>query len=368
MTEIDIRRGATSASNAPADALCAGRHLAQKGLPDIQTEDADFGTQIHTALAKSDDSGLSPEQQSIFEGCKQIELEMVKQFFGPDWEKAKAIREQRFWCKIKSGDGANEYEHSGQVDVCYRLGTKALIIEYKTLPGDRPGVATNGQLRDQAVLVRGGLLVSEVGVGLSQPLVSYDPTICMYDEAALAQAEKEMFARVLASNSPDSPRTPGKPQCDFCKAKLQCAEYQKWAAVTVPGTSSLVDTPVVEWTPAQRATFCEQLPLATKWLESCKAEMKRLLKADPEAIPGWTLEDGNTRSWVVDPNALHQRFLESGGKTEAFMAAVAITKEKLTLAVREATKLKGKALERKVADLLAGLTESKQNDSSLAKK
>lgn len=358
----DVRRGCTSASNAPADNLCAGRHIAQIGLPDVETEDAKFGQEIHRALFTGDPSKLKPDQQSIYDGCCEIRDAKMREYFGQDFSKVKVVKEERLWCKVRK-----KYEHSGQPDFIARLGLKALVLEYKTLPGEQAEASTNEQLRDQAVLVHGNLVVPEVTVGVIQPLATYDCVLCTYDEKALKEAERRMFNRIEASNNPLSKRTPHEVACKFCKAKTTCQEYQKWSGATVPATRPLTDVPMAHWTPEQAARFCEMLPVAMKWIETGKDEMKRRLKEDPNSIPGWGLIDGDIRRAITDANELHARFLAIGGTSEQFMQCVEINKGKLEGLTRTVTKLKGKKLFEKIEEMLSNITEAKQNQPSLGR-
>lgn len=379
-TNIDERRGCTSASNAQADSLCPGRHQAQKGIkPEPPGADADFGKAIHAALAVEVDNAaqqLTGEQRDIFDACRDIEKKLVAEFFPQSTERMRVFREQRYWAKVPSGPRHNDpskdqpvlYEHSGQPDVVFRQGSKALILEYKTLPGDVPESNRNHQLRDQAVLVRGALLVPEIGVAVAQPLVTMTPTICLYTKEELDQAEKEMFDRVRASNNPDSPRKAGEVQCKYCRAKSTCQVYQSWVGTLLPAPVSLFDVPMASWTGAQCAAFCAGRAAAQKWLDDATQTVKDLLKANPEAVPGWELKAGKTRTKVVDPTGLHGRFLELGGKPEDFLKCIEVVKGRLEEQMRSLTKTKGKELKAQVDKMLEGLTESKQDEPSLARK
>lgn len=358
----DDRRGATSASNAPADALCAGRHQAQIGLPDVVSEDAKFGQEIHDALKTGDTSKLKPDQLSIYDGCCEIRDAKMREYFGEDTSKVKIIKEERLWCRIKK-----KWEHSGQPDFIARLGLKCLVLEYKTLPGELPDSSHNEQLRDQAVLVRGALVTPEVVVGIVQPLVTHDCTLCVYNEKSLAEAQRRMFLRVEASNDPQAKRTPHQVACKFCKAKTTCQEYQQWSGATLPATVPLTDVPISHWTPEQRARFCEMLPVAQGWLDTGKSEMKRALKDDPNSIPGWGLIEGDIRRTIINANELHARFLAMGGTSEQFMQCVEINKGKLEGLTRQITKLKGVKLLAKIEEMLDGITDPKQNQPSIGR-
>lgn len=387
-TPQDERRSATSASNAAPDALCAGRHQAQLGIPDVATDDAAFGQAIHNALATDDISNLDTQQLSIYESCVEIRDKLVAQVFGPDASKVKVFKEQRFWCKVEG-----KWEHSAKPDFIARHGPKALVVEFKTLPGETPESPENQQLRDQGVLSARSLLFDEVFAAVAQPLVTHSPTIVRYDSASILKAEQEMWKRVAASNAPDAKRTAGEVQCKFCRAKLQCDAYALWSKSMLPAPVSIFDVPVAQWTPEQRATFCERESVARKWLDECKDEMKVLLKADANAIPGWDLVPGDTRRTITNPQELFERF-RNVARTAAkhiiagtahhntdteeakveelilkrFMSCVGITKQKLETQVRAVTKLTGKGLTAEMGRLLEGITEEKQNEPSIGRK
>ena len=361
VVKTDERGEWTSASNAPADGLCPGRHLAQRGLPEVNTEDANFGTQIHEALKLGDPKGLDSDQLSIYDGCQEITDKLIMEKFGMDASKMEKIKERRFWWR--SGDG--KLQHSGQVDLLGRLGDVGLIVEYKTLPGEVEGAATNEQLRDQVAMAGGSLKLREIDVAVVQPLVTYKPTICRYDVISIARAQIDMVNRVKASNDPSSKRVAGAAQCKYCKARFTCKEYHALVAVSSPVTMSSLVIPVDQWTPSQRALFCERMPIALKWLNECKDQLKRMLKDNPESIPGWKLGQGRLKTPITNPSELHSRFIANGGTTDQFLACVSIGKGDLEKQVREFSQLKGKALKSKMDEMLAGIVDEKRDEPSL---
>jgi len=361
-THADEVGGGTSASNAQADLLCEGRHQAQRGLADISTTDSQFGTRVHAALANDDPSKLDPDQLSIYEGCVDIRARLISDTFGSDATQAVRLKEKRLWYKSKD----ESLIHSGKPDLNVRHGSKGLILEYKSLPADVPGVASNLQLRDQVALAAGYMMLDEVVVYIVQPLVTYSPVPCPYYSSDIKKAQSEMVSRITRSHDPEAKRTAGAVQCKFCLARFTCKEYANWTAVSVPVAMSSLTVPVAEWTPEQRSLFCERLPAAMKWLEECKNQMKAMIAKEPASVPGWTLEEGNTRHSINNPNELHSRFLAAGGTTEQFMACVDIRKGNLEAQVRIATGLKGKGLASKLKELLDGITDEKKNEPSLA--
>lgn len=359
----------TSASNAQADLLCKGRHLAQKGLTDIKSEDAAYGTAIHEALKKQNDEGLTPEQQSTYEACNELEDKAVA-FFFPEANGGKSFptREARYW--IKWADGLM---HSGQLDAVHVFQKKALIVEYKMLPGDVPLSSRNMQLRDQAVLLKFNVpTLEEIGVIVIQPLVTMKPELTLYKAADLEQAMGEMYFRVRASNTPGQPRTPGEAQCKFCLARSKCPEYNQFAGGMVistgnPAAAGLMSVPITEWSPEMQVLFLDRLPVAQKWLNECKSVLKGLLKENPNAIPGYTLNKGRANDDIINPNEVFANFAKEGGKLDDFMKCVTVGKGKLVIAVKAATKLKGKALDAKVVEVIGNNLDKSTTEPSIVK-
>lgn len=369
-TKIENSRGEhTSASNAAADRRCGGRHIAQRGLPETTSTAAEHGQSIHGALAKGDATGLELEQQEIFDACKSIEEKLVAQFFKVDEEaaaKSKPFRETRYWIHWK-----DDLKHSGQIDCSHRVKTRALIIEYKTLAGDVPGSPENIQLRDQVCLFdHNNPLLTEIGAVVIQPLVTHSPRITVYERRHITQAMKEMHDRVAASNNPNSPRVPGEIQCKFCRAASAgiCKEYNAWASQMIAKDVSLITVPVKDWTPVQRTSFCNMKSVAQKWLDDTADAMKELLKSDPEAIPGWTLEEGDERKTIVNAQAVFERFSETGGTLVQFMDCIGVGKVDLKKAIASITKARGKTLEKEVEAVIGTDFTTKTCEPSLARK
>lgn len=372
------RQGWTSASNALADSLCPGRHMAQAGLPDVETKYATSGSRVHLALADPTavevTQNFTPAERDIYEACREVEKAKVLEFFpdsgqesGPD-RRMKVFREHRYWCTFQGPDGRT-YKHSGKLDVLYRQSLRALIVEYKTLPGDVPDSPRNLQLRDQMELAWGNLVtVEEIGVVVVQPLVTRDPQICVYRPADRLVAQRQMFERIVASNQPDAPRIAGDVQCNYCKAKLQCAAYQKFASqMAPPALLPVLEVPIASWTPQQRSQVMNALKAFEKFSDEIKEHIKTGLGSDPEFCPGWTLKPGAMRESISDPQKCFERFAALGGKLEQFMESVNVGKMALKAAVQSATGTKGKALEKKMAELLDGIVEQSRTAPSLKK-
>jgi len=355
--EIDERRGNTSASNAAPDKECPGRHLAQRGLPRVNTKYSKSGDEVHDALARRDPSSLNPEQRQTYDNCLSIEGKILEQFFGEYLPKVKTFTEERLWVKFKDASG-REYEHSGRPDRIHRYATRCLVVEFKTLYGEVEEAPTNPQCRDYVALAKGHFVtVDGVAAVVIQPHATLDPVPALYDNAAMAQAEQDMFARVVASNNPQSPRHAGEVQCQHCLAKLNCHEYNLWAGSKVIGMNNVMDVPVAQWTGEQCAIYCRQRVIAKKWLKECDEAVKARIEANPDSVPGYHLRPGAVREAVTNPQECFNRFTKLGGTLEQFMATVAIGKTRLKDAISRVTGAKGKSLEQAVAVVTDGIVK-----------
>lgn len=357
----DIRQGWTSASNAEADLLCPGRHLAQKGIPEPpQSEDAESGTRIHAWLANFVDGemvNLSADEMEIAQACQRRFIEIVSEWsFGSGHE---IFKEERLWCSVK------EYRHSGQPDVVLIQGAHALILDYKTGRSEVLEPNTNQQLRDLVALASMRWVVENITVAIVQPFAKPQPP-CVYDQRDIAQAMKEMRHRVAQSNNPLSPRIAGEKQCRYCRAKSACKEYAAWTSSALPLIASADLGIQKPWTPEQWVQFLTIAPEAESWIEAKRSEAKRLLEANPDSIPGYELRTIE-REKVTNVQAVFEQAAARGVKQEDFLAAVSVTKKGLKEALRS-TGLAGKELQNSMEEILFGNVETKATEPSIVKK
>jgi hypothetical protein len=130
---------------------------------------------------------------------------------------------------------------------------------------------------------------------------------------------------------------------------------------------SVLEVPMLNWSPEQRALAANALSPALKFLEDLKEWLKAGIAKDPEFVPGWTLSPGQKRSSIVNPEMVFERFQKLGGKPEQFMPAVNIIKGRLGDAISEVTGAKGVALKKAMEALTEGCVEIKETAGSLVK-
>lgn len=304
---FDPRQGLTSASNAEADLLCPGRHLAQRGLTSDDSKDSASGTLVHAAFAGTQSfETLSSAQRKTTQRGKDIEYHVVERWFmghGNDFAEMgeietynaidkRAHRELRLWAYLNG-----QKIHSGGIDALWLTGNMkyALIEDLKSLFGDIEDAASNQQLRDYAALVYLNYGCEQVSVFINQPNVRWkleDQKLITYEAADLERAAKEMKERVLASQKLDAPRIPGRKQCNFCLAAgtSRCPESLAQIALF---SASYSDSWAF-WEPKMRGAFVACSKTVIKTAEKALDVAKSELKKDPAWAEGWRVTDDQT--------------------------------------------------------------------------
>lgn len=318
----DVRLGLTSASNAQADAACPGRHLAQRGIANYESRDASLGSGLHKAFETGDVSGFGPMHRKTVERAQYLEEIVMESWCRklghsePEIVKAcKPIREQRLWLVIRG-----QKMHSGAIDALWFDSDEkrhALIEDLKSLFGDVDDAESNLQLRDYAALVFHNFGCETVSVFINQPNVRWkesDQKLITYQQADLQQALSEMTQRVLASNDPDSPRTPGRKQCAFCLAcgTSRCPESLQ----VVKDFTANWNQVWLYWTPAERGEFIEKLKLAESLADNALKEAKSNIAKDPEWAKGWSISAPQQVRKIEDVQRAAQILVDAFGQDE----------------------------------------------------
>lgn len=347
-----------SASAGEANKRCRKRHLAQIGIPEPEQDpDAESGSAIHAAWAGKPYRELTPDEQESLEALKSRETEILAAWLGEPRPTADLIihREIRLW------DTWGYFKCSGQADVLYIWGNSALVIDGKRGRAKVTPEPQNIQLRWLAALVPLNYpQVDEVTVALAQHWSPKSPP-CIYDKYALCIAVSEMEEDVEACYSPDAEYNPGSPQCDYCKAKVNCPAFAK-ASLPVPfsappPTAKDIQEAIALLPGDRLGAFLALVRMAN---EVADGETRKRLAAG-QKVDGWKMSPGRVRETVNNPQEVFNRFVLMGGKTEQFLTAVSIAKGKLKDAVRGVTQHKGKQLESEIESMLDGCVESKQS-------
>ena len=363
----DERERLPSASGMERLALCPGSFLLEVEHGEKTTsDDAALGNRVHDWLAFRRGQ-LTPDEQELADACN----EQTKRLFD-DWSDShrlsvntETIREQRLWARDADGLGL---AWSGKPDFvaiieCADGKRRAIVVDFKTGRGDVTEAAGNMQLRALAVLVAEEFSVSEVRVAIVQPLAGR-PTVCDYDDIALAVAKVEIDAIVRRATTPGQERRPNPAACKYCSAKAACPEGRRLVmALAEPIPRSFG---AMLLTPEEMAGFLHAARAAEAIIESVRDKARRMLEEDEKAIPGWRLKPGVARESITNPQLVFDRVAALGATPERFLGAVTVAKGKLEGIVRELTGDKGKGLKARMDDILDGATETKHAAPSLA--
>lgn len=362
---LDNRQGFPSASGMPRIYACPGSFLAEQaatGEDHTDKSDAEKGTRVHDALCGAlDPETLSADEFRTFELCREQADQIVRDFLGDEAPTALITDNVRLWITE-----ALELVCSAKPDRVVVAGSRAVVIEFKALLGNHEQAAGNVQLRTQAVAVVESFDVDEVLVAKVQPLAG-KPSLAVYLSGDLKQAREEVIERCKLAITPGQPRTPSAEACRYCRARGTNACPESLAEVEALAVALPRSGASIALTGQQIAAILDKAPAVEAVIEAVRAKARRELEADPGAIPGWGLEEGDEREKVTNPELVFGRFSALGGTSQQFMAAVSVTKKGLGEAVRSATGQRGKALDLCVKSLLEGATETKRNQPSLVR-
>lgn len=355
----DERNGLPSASSMERYQLCPGSYMAERGLPEATSEDAETGNRIHAVLAgETVTPPLTDDEERTMEACRRQATALLDTLL-PHRDEMHV--ERRYWWGK---------QWSGKPDVVAfdTAQGHAVVIDYKTGRGDVTEAAGNMQLRALAVLVSAEHWPERVTVAIVQPLAGA-VSVCEYGPDELMKAHEEVTGIVSAIHWPEASRRPSSKACQYCKAKATCPEARK-ASLQMPmanipqGTTPSAIAATL--TSETLSDFLSRAEFAAKVIEACRDEAKSRMESG-ETVPGWTLKPGAERETITDPTTVYNRASAVGVNSEAFMACVSVTKGKLKDAVKAATGDKGKALDARMESILAGCTETKQAAPSLAR-
>jgi hypothetical protein len=274
-------------------------------------------------------------------------------------------REKRLW----SIDDRGVKLWSGKPDVIYVVGSAGLIIDYKSGRGAVEDAAENLQLRCLVALLdeNFGFTFDRITVAIVQPLAGL-PSVAVYESADIRNAIAESADLMEQIQKIGHPRTPSESACKYCKGKPYCPEARELAIA--PPLSNAPDgiTPdaiASTLTNQTLGAFLDRAAQAEAVIEACRSEARRRL-SEGDSIEGWTLKEGSVRESISNSEIVASRFLELG-TYEQLSSAITLNKTKLKDALKAATETKGKELESKLDQLLAGCTESKTGQPTLTK-
>lgn len=324
----------------------------QAQAADQSSPEADLGNKIHAKLA-GQDVILSDEAEEIRSRCLAQYDEVRASIEEIPSPVADPILETRFWY------GAH---WSGQVDrVDFLNEESALVVDWKTGRIAQDEADQNLQLRAYAVLVRDAFPhLKRIYVSIIQPMAGA-PTLSVYNEESLDQAEREVVAIMDAVLDDQAKRSPSAKACRFCKAKALCPEVQGQAlAMRAP-----MDVPALS--NERIGALLDAADYVEDFISDLKAEAKRRLQEGQE-IPGRKLSPGKSVRGVTSAEDAFCKINYSGVLDAAeFAQCCKVSLPQLEKAFARNKGLSGKAAKEALEAVLGEVLTTKQGDPILSK-
>jgi hypothetical protein len=374
-TMTDERYNAPSASAMRRIANCPPSHKLAQQYIDPGSAEASTGDKIHKAVELWGQHGatddLSVEELETAEMCIDQRNELLDAWIGDgDYQ---VFLERRLIMapigKVMDAEpqaGPVKVIFSGKADFVAVTGDRALVVDYKTLHGDHDHAAENDQLRSLAVLVHRRHKVDSVRVAIVQPRKGR-PTVADFDAEALVSAHV-LVGEVLRNERDSTPdQVNAGDWCHYCPHRIKCSAFAEPILATVEKHAERLET--LDDDTARKAMFARAAELPDAEL----AERYRALKWVGwyvNAVEGVTrmratengefasryfrIEEGKGKESISDVALVWAELAKLGVSPEAFSAHCKTSKTAVKALVKEATGLKGKALDDAVRSCLTG--------------
>jgi len=377
MNNQDERLGLPSCSNFDRYAACPGSYLLEKECPPLPEEDwTKSGTRIHDHLAGFETSpGITGEED---ETARQIVALVHRVFDAVNVPVNSAFyQETRLWIGNRDFDPGSKVA-SGKPDKVYSWWTRynelhACIIDYKTGRLEVDPAPSNAQLKGLVAAFAYERSPQKVWVAIVGPFQSPQISIAVYDQKAILQAQLETWDLIDGINKADARRYPGD-HCRYCRAKAVCPELQG-VAVVAPKQLGVVDSTVAKAAVVEAARGLSDDKLAMlmegyqlrQWAnEAIPDETKRRVSLG-QTVGDWGLSKPQKREKITDLGTVFARSQEFCSVQE-FQDRCSISKKELGELVKAKQGLKGKALDTKVKELVAGCVTETTTEPSLVRK
>lgn len=356
--ETDERKGRPSASAMHRLFSCPGSWLAEQKCPkQPPSPQAVYGTRMHAHMQHGT-LPTDPADIEAVEWCRRQEQENVDVIFCGD--ETEIIRERRFWNKIDN--------YSGQADVIYIGGDRALVFDYKFGRGEVQPAPENVQLLALSSLILDAYPSARtVFTGILQPFAenrnAYE--LAEYSRGDLQSMKHTIRTAIDAASKEDAPLVPSGMACKYCRAAATCpAAWQ--ASLTQRDIQ-----PLATLTPQRIADLLDRATMAKRLADAVEASVKEHLKNGGE-VTGYALTNGKTTCTISDPQEAFRRLNEAYGiAPEQFTACCKVSMTSLYslmyTTLNEKEKTTQKAARAETQAVLSGCMETKTSEGSIKK-
>lgn len=373
--ETDERRGLPSASgmqrimDCPAS-LPLTELLRQNGqLPaDHGSADADRGTRIHAILdALANDQPLpesEPDELAEARELWETVQTIVTRSFGVNPAGVEIITEKRLWLLDEFDSPIASCRFDFLAAVQPEQG-RALLLDYKTGRSFIPAPRENWQMLTGAVLVRNEYGVPEITAGVVQS--NREPMVDVFSAEVLELADARI--RYAVSRRHIDPFTvpfhASPDNCKYCPARLACPKLHMDHAIArmLPDPEVFIAT-----APTHRlGEFLVAAESAKTLFKAAEKEMAFRLTSGQEDA-NWHMASGPARRKITDAAAMGKALIAEGATVDTVLAAMSLNVGAAEAVLKDATKLKGKALAARMAEIGADYIVAPEPEPSLKRR
>jgi len=292
---------------------CAGSIEAQQDMPNTSSIFAAEGSVAHElaswALINSDDPCARLDEVWVHDSFEvEIDMEMVEYVRGYikyckllthnyDPEDVALAVEKRVFTTIDECHGTADY-------MAYIYSVKTLhVVDLKYGKGVTVRAANNTQL---LIYGWGAALQALKFTGFmpeSMTLHIYQPRLGNYDTVTYTRAEfepliAEIERRALLALQPNAPRNAGEKQCQWCRAKVECPEFNNHVNSTIYEEFPIAVIEADNALGTDLANALSKVDMAKAWIKAVEAAAFERLESGRE-VDGYKLVRGRgSRQWV----------------------------------------------------------------------
>jgi hypothetical protein len=375
MSYVNPFQNVPSASKLHRVLECPGSHQAEFAAPQVEedTTEANIGNDVHAILAgELTEDNASVEAVQTAEMCERQVCGLLAEWGHDD---KNMLSEKRYGLTRLGGvvevteSTKADVIFTGQFDRLYISGTHGLLIDFKSLRGDHATAIENPQLMSLAVLVAKKHKLTDVRVALVQPMKG-KPTTADFNANGLKLAESWLFAALDAEmeSGPDDLRAGD--WCKYCKARYGCRKFQEATIQEVeviePATIAGMDgetqrkamwARALDLPAARLASAMNGLAMVKRYVAAIEGVAKVRAENDPEFQQFFTLREKKGRRSITDVTKVFSACESHGVTAEQFTALCSIGLGDVKQLLKDATHLKGKALDNLHDAVLTGAVE-----------
>lgn len=212
MPEIENKHHPNGPSSLERRERCPGSLLAEQGLPEETSPEAEEGTFLHECVALNRLDGLTTEQSSAVQSCIDFR-ESIKT--------SSEVVEAHSEFKLRAIGSDFEELYTGTADEVVVTETGISIIDWKFGRVKVEEASSNIQLAGYALPSMQMFGKDSCTVYVYQPRINASSSYTFTNAMAIL---KYIEAVIAKCKHPNAPRIPGIRQCKHCKARHTCPE------------------------------------------------------------------------------------------------------------------------------------------------